>query len=88
MIRALWEAPTPGLRAVAIGVRSGKIAADFLYDGPIDDEVREIVSTAEAYLIADMPPTLPVQFQAVMCPTPFPRNLPGDLEWFYLRKED
>jgi len=88
MIRALWQAPTPELRGVAIGVRDGCIAAEFLYDGPLDEDTRELVSLAETQLIADMPPAVPVRFQALSCPTPFPLNLPHDLEWFYLRNED
>jgi hypothetical protein len=85
MQRALWEQVTPNLRAVSVDLRDGEaVTARFLYDGPIGEVERECTSLAETYCIADMPPDVPVTFNAVERAA---RDLlPGE-EWVYMRRE-
>jgi hypothetical protein len=87
MQRALWQIPTPELRGVVIGERAGAVAADFLYDGEICDNQRELVALAESCFFADCPPETVVQFRAVATRAPEPLDMRGLEDWVYLRWE-
>jgi hypothetical protein len=86
--RALWEQVTPDLRGVAascIGSEDeGAITARFLYEGDVSVVERECTSLAETYCIADFPPSVKVQFQAVPHAS---RDLQPGEEWIYMRWE-
>ena len=87
MQRALWQIPTPELRGVAIGERAGAVAADFLYDGEIADDQRELVSLAETYFMSDCLPEVVVRFRAIATRAPEPLDMQGLDWWVYLRWE-
>jgi len=87
MLRALWQIPTPELRGVVIGEREGAVAADFLYDGEVTDDQRELVSLAETYFIADFLPEVVVRFRAIATRAPEPLDMQGLDWWVYLRWE-
>ncbi len=87
MQRALWEIPTPELRGVVVGERAGAVAADFLYDGGVTDDQRELVSLAETYFLADCLPEVVVRFTAISCPVPERLDVRGLDAWVYLRWE-
>ena len=86
--RALWEQVTADLRGVAVScdgsLDEGTITARFLYEGAVGPQQAECVSLAEAYTIADFPPTVTVAFR----PVPWSSlDLSPSEEWVYLRRE-
>ncbi len=84
--RALWEVPTPQLRAVAVAWDDRCLYPRFVYDGSPSDEERELVSVFGTYLVADFT-TLSVDESAEAVPYPSPLELRSGEVWVYPRYE-
>lgn len=87
MSRAMWEVPTPPLRAVALDITRSGVRGRFLYaEPPTEDEI-ELVSLCETYFIADFPLQFGVAFDVVFLPIHQQRTLRRGERWIYLRRE-
>ncbi len=84
--RALWEVPTPRLRAVAVGWDEEWLRPRFVYDGEPSDVERELVSLFGTYLVADFPDHK-VRERVDVVPLPADRELLEGEAWVYLRYE-
>lgn len=87
--RALWSIPTPELRFIALKIEGARVSCRFGYDAPIDDDIFDLVSSAETYLYADYAstPGVSVTFTAEHVPQSQKRSLRDGEEWHYLRYE-
>ena len=86
--RAMWCMVTPELRSVSFASDVARVTARFVYDRPIDDRARELVSEMETEVIADLPRETAVEFTAEHLPsTERPALDPGE-RWVYLRYEE
>lgn len=86
--RSLWGEVTPDLRWVSLGLVEDRVVARFAYEGAITEAEHEVVSCAEAEVIADVYPELSTDFAAVHRPVPMPHELEdGTSSWVYVRRE-
>lgn len=90
MSRALWEVPTPPLRAVTLNVTRAEVRGRFMYAEPPNEDEAELVSLCETYPVADsagIRPQFGVEFSPVYVPVDQDRTLNVGEQWFYLRHE-
>ena len=84
--RALWEVPTPALRAVAVAWDERWLRPRFVYDAPPSESEQELVSLFGTYLAADFVAHM-VDERYEVLPWPQPLNLRPGEDWVYLRYE-
>jgi hypothetical protein len=89
MPRAMWEIPTPQLRAVSFSIRRTGVTGRFIYAEPPGSDEKELVSLFETHLYADFGdrPQFQVEFEAVHLPAGQDMTLRHGEQWFYLRNE-
>jgi hypothetical protein len=84
--RALWEVPTPALRAVAVAWDEQWLRPRFVYDSEPTETERELVSLFGTCHVADFAShRVDERIDVLPCPHPVDLN-PGE-EWLYLRYE-
>ena len=84
--RALWEVPTPALRAVAVAWDEQWLRPRFVYDAALSENEQESVSLFGTHLVADFVVHM-VDERYEVLPWPQPLTLrPGEV-WVYLRYE-
>jgi hypothetical protein len=88
MQRALWDQVTPELRGVAVSWAEALVAARFLYDLPITDDLEGLVGEVETEVLTDFAPDVRSVFRTEHLPSPLPRTLLSGEAWVYLRKEN
>lgn len=84
--RALWEVPTPGLRAVAVGWDEQWLRPRFIYGEEPSDEERELVSLFGTFLVADFSEHN-VEERVDVVPSSGRLDLLDGEAWVYLRHE-
>lgn len=84
--RALWEVPTPGLRAVAVGWDEQWVRPRFIYEDEPSDEERELVSLFGTHLVADFS-NHKVEERVEVVPSSARLELLDGEAWVYLRHE-
>lgn len=84
--RALWEVPTPRLRAVAVAWDGERLRPRFIYESEPSEEERELVSLFGTYLVADFPHHSADERVEVV-PSSERRELLDGEAWVYLRHE-
>lgn len=81
--RALWGQVTPELRAVFGQLGPKSLNVTMIFEGEITDDLREIASEVETYVIADYPDVFTITVDAVRLDPP-PRSktiIPPDADW-------
>ena len=85
--RAVWGMVTPELLSVCVVPVAPDVRSRFLYDGPVGDDERELVSEVETEVIADLWQHAVLEFVAVSLPVPARLELDAGEEWLYKRRE-
>ena len=70
--RALLGHVTPELRAVSVDVdpQSRRISARFVFDGEVNETVRDAASCAGTEILSDYPEGWDIDEQFIICPAP------------------
>ena len=84
--RALWDIPTPALRAVAVAWDEQWLRPRFVYDAPPTEDERELVILFGSYHAADFV-SHKVNERYEVLPWPLPLNVQPDEVWVYRRYE-
>ncbi len=87
LLRALWGVITPDIRAIRASWARGVAGATFVFDHPVTEAEWELVSEVEAEVLADLPPDVPTDFDAIFVSEPQLPALPSDSWWVYVRRE-
>ncbi len=87
LLRALWGMITPDMRAIRASWADGVAGATFIYDHPVKESDWEIVSEVETEVIADLPPDVATDFDAIHLTDNQLPALPKDSWWVYVRRE-
>jgi hypothetical protein len=84
--RALLGEVSPRLRAVTVTFDEKSVAARAYFDGELDDEDRESMSSVETQLLADFPEEHSVTVECHRLDAPAP--IADDGTWVFARRED